>query len=72
MMEDIINYIIKNINIYKYELKSNRFILEIECDDTKHTEVFNDMKIITTILEKNKIKYILDENNYSINISEDR
>jgi len=72
MMEDIISYIIKNINIYKYELELNRFILEIDCDDTKHTEVFNDIKIITAILEKNKIKYILDKDNYSISISENR
>lgn len=68
-MNDIkkaIELICNNIDIYIYNESKNYF--QVKGNENKHNLIFKDLNSITSILEKNDIKYIIDEKNYSIKI----
>jgi len=65
----IIDDISNNLQVYKYDLEQEAFILNSnKLDKSLHSLVFDDLKVIDTILKCHKINYRLDEDDYSITI----
>ncbi len=62
----IIQNIQNNLKIYKYISMEKSFILEKDDDIQKHPLVFDDIKLITQTLQKNKVLYYLNEHDLSI------
>jgi len=66
--EYIIQYFKDHLQIYKYDLYQERFILKRASSHHLYPVMFDDMKLIDALFKYHNINYIFDHEDFSISV----